>query len=63
MTPSVGECDGYAGGVDLLRSGSDEQQCCVFDGVVCTSPPGPGGPGDADSDICERAVLFAPDRF
>ena len=34
------------------RTGSDKP----FNSVVCTSPPGPGGPGDEDSHICESAV-------
>ena len=63
--PDVEEWGGYVDEVALLRTESDEQRCCMFNSVVCTSPPGPGwpggpgglgGPGDEDSDIWEKAV-------
>ena len=53
VTSGVEECDVYAGDVDLLRRGSDKQQCCIFSNVVCASPTGPGGSGNEDSDICD----------
>ena len=56
VTSGVEECDVSAGDVDLLRSGSDKQQCCMFSSVVCASPTGSGGSGNKNSDICVRAV-------
>ena len=58
VTSGVEECDVYAGDVDLLWSGSDKQQCCMFSSVVCASPTGPGGSGNEDSDICECVVCL-----
>ena len=47
------ELVGPDGACDEARTGFN----CMFDSVVCTSPPGPGGTDDEDSDIWEEAIF------